>query len=146
VFYDNFMQLCQSKGVTPTKVARDIGILQSTVSMWKKQGTTPRYDTLKKLAKYFGVSVNDLLSDSEKISEALDIAAHATYPDLSGQTQTFQSWTQTDELLLRLGGFSAVNEFYNLSDKDKERALEDIRSFAEYVIKKYKQQADEDKE
>lgn len=60
VFYDRFFELCQRKGVTPTQVARDLGVRQSTVSMWKKQGTTPKYDTLKKLADYFGVETDDL--------------------------------------------------------------------------------------
>lgn len=61
MFYDRFYELCQRKGVTPTKVARDLGLRQSTVSMWKKQGTTPKYDTLQKLSDYFGVSVDYLL-------------------------------------------------------------------------------------
>lgn len=60
MFYDRFYELCQRKGVTPTKVARDLGLRQSTVSMWKKQGTTPKYDTLKKLADYFEVTTDDL--------------------------------------------------------------------------------------
>ncbi len=60
MFYDRFFELCQRKGVTPTQVARDLGVRQSTVSMWKKQGTTPKYDTLKKLADYFGVTTDDL--------------------------------------------------------------------------------------
>jgi len=61
VFYDKFYSLCQERGVTPTQIARDLGIRQSTISMWKKQGTTPRYDTSKKLADYFGVTVDYLL-------------------------------------------------------------------------------------
>lgn len=60
MFYDRFFELCQRKGVTPTKVARDLGLRQSTVSMWKKQGTTPKYDTVNKLADYFGVTTDDL--------------------------------------------------------------------------------------
>ena len=64
MFYDQFHRLCLVKGVTPTQVARDLGLRQSTVSMWKKQGTTPKYDTLRKLADYFGVDVDDLLVEN----------------------------------------------------------------------------------
>lgn len=64
MFYDQFHRLCQAKGVTPTQVARDLGLRQSTVSMWKKQGTTPKYDTLRKLADYFSVNVDDLLVEN----------------------------------------------------------------------------------
>lgn len=62
VFYDRFYELCQSMGVTPTQAARDIAVGQSTVSMWKLQGTTPKHDTLRKLAHYFGVSIDYLLN------------------------------------------------------------------------------------
>ncbi len=61
MFYDRFYELCQSMGVTPTQAARDLAIRQSTVSMWKQQGTTPKHDTLQKLAHYFGVSTDYLL-------------------------------------------------------------------------------------
>lgn len=65
MFYDIFYGLCQKVGVTPTQVARDVGIRQSTVSMWKKQGTTPKYETSKKLADYFGVSVDYLIGKTD---------------------------------------------------------------------------------
>lgn len=65
VFYDRFMDLCVSAGVTPTQVARDIGVNRSTVSMWKIQGTTPKYAAMVKLSKYFNVSVDYLQGTSE---------------------------------------------------------------------------------
>lgn len=60
MFYDRFYELCQKSGVTPTQVARDLGLRQSTVSMWKKQGTTPKYETLLKLSDYFGATIDYL--------------------------------------------------------------------------------------
>lgn len=67
MFYERFYELCQSMGVTPTQAARDIAVGQSTVSMWKLQGTTPKYDTLRKLAHYFGVSTDYLLDRGPRI-------------------------------------------------------------------------------
>lgn len=67
MFYQRFHELCQSMGVTPTQAARDIAVGQSTVSMWKLQGTTPKYDTLRKLAHYFGVSADYLLNRGPRI-------------------------------------------------------------------------------
>lgn len=61
MFYERFYELCQFMGVTPTQVARDITVGQSTISMWKLQGTTPKHDTLQRLAHYFGVSIDYLL-------------------------------------------------------------------------------------
>jgi len=64
LFYDRFSDLCKQSGITPAKVAESIGINKSTMYMWKNQGTTPKYQTLQKLADYFGVSVDLLLGDT----------------------------------------------------------------------------------
>lgn len=64
-FYDTFELLCQKKGVTPTGAARDNDISQSVVGMWKKRGSVPKYETLKKLASYFNVAVDDLVTERE---------------------------------------------------------------------------------
>lgn len=60
--YTIFKELCDQKGVTPYRVAKDTGIGRSTFTDWKK-GRTPRADKLKKLADYFGVSVEVFFED-----------------------------------------------------------------------------------
>jgi len=72
VFYDRFYQMCQNAGVTPSKVADDLGLNKSTVYMWKKQGTTPKYQTLKKLEEYFGCDLTDLVSPEEGGKKIVD--------------------------------------------------------------------------
>lgn len=69
MFYERFYQLCEKAGVTPSYVADEIGINKSTVYMWKNQGTAPRYDTAKKIAEYFKISVDNLLEEKEMIKE-----------------------------------------------------------------------------
>ena len=64
-FYDIFELLCQKKGITPTGAARDNDISQSVVGMWKKRGSVPKYETLRKLANYFDVTVDDLVTENE---------------------------------------------------------------------------------
>ena len=71
MFYERFYDFCKNAGVTPTHVARELGIRQSTVSMWKKQNSTPRYETLKRIADYFSISVESLLGFSDDDTEAL---------------------------------------------------------------------------
>lgn len=67
-FYDIFERLCGDKGATPTQVARDNGLTQQTVSHWKTRGSTPKAETVQRLADYFGVSVNYLLGlESERV-------------------------------------------------------------------------------
>lgn len=64
--YEIFMQLLQKYGVTPYKVAKEADVSQSTLSDWKKGRSTPKTDTMKKIADYFGVSVDYLMSGKEE--------------------------------------------------------------------------------
>lgn len=66
--YEIFSKLLQSYGVTPYKVSKETGISQSTFSDWKKGKITPKSDTMKKIADYFNVSVDYLMTGDEKES------------------------------------------------------------------------------
>lgn len=61
MFYDIYKQLCDQKGVSPSRAAADCGVNSSNVSLWKKHGYTPRAEVLNRLAAYFGVSTDYLL-------------------------------------------------------------------------------------
>jgi transcriptional regulator with XRE-family HTH domain len=58
--YSVFVELMQERGVTPYQVSKETGIAQSTLSGWKISNRRPQTRTLKKLADYFGVSVQYL--------------------------------------------------------------------------------------
>lgn len=59
-FYDRFIELCKEKGVSPSGVAKAIGIGTANATYWKK-GSIPSAQTLAKLSDYFGVSADYLL-------------------------------------------------------------------------------------
>ncbi len=63
MFYDKFKQLCFQKGVSCNKAAAEIGLSNATPTSWKKRGLTPKGDTLTKIADYFEVTTDYLLSD-----------------------------------------------------------------------------------
>lgn len=65
MFYDLFCALCERKGVSPTRAALEIGLSKSTPTTWKKKGTTPQTVQLKKIADYFGVTVDYLVGTKE---------------------------------------------------------------------------------
>ena len=76
-FYNNFLYLCKQKNVLPTVAVVDMGFQKSVATRWK-QGTIPRDFNLLKIADYFGVSVDELLSDNaadtkEKTADVKDI-------------------------------------------------------------------------
>lgn len=64
MFYDRFLELCQRKGVAPSRAATEAGISKSLVSKWKANATKePSPDVVRKLADYFGISKYEVLED-----------------------------------------------------------------------------------
>lgn len=64
--YSVFEQLLQKYGVSTYKVAKETGIAQSVFSSWKNGVSTPKPDKLIKIANYFGVSVDYLMTGKEE--------------------------------------------------------------------------------
>lgn len=70
MFYDRFLELCQRKGVAPSRAATEAGISKSLVSKWKANANKePSPDVVRKLADYFGISKFEVLEDAPKQSE-----------------------------------------------------------------------------
>lgn len=65
MFYDNFVALCAANLKSPSAVGRELGIDKSTVSCWKRRKAKPSDVNAKKIADYFGVSVEDLMGESK---------------------------------------------------------------------------------
>lgn len=64
--YEIFEQLLQKYGVSAHKVAKATGVTQSTLSDWKRGRSTPKSENMKKLADYFGVSIDYLMTGKEE--------------------------------------------------------------------------------
>lgn len=94
MFYDVFMSLCEKKPVTPNKALTDCGVSRTSVAKWR-DGATPRGDTLQKIADYFGVTTDYLLTGeetkkapalTEKDERDIERRLSAMIADLSGPT------------------------------------------------------------
>jgi len=59
MFYKQVLALCKERGISPTKLATDLGLSTSTPNGWKN-GSVPQPSTLKKIADYFGVTIEYL--------------------------------------------------------------------------------------
>lgn len=105
--YEIFDRLCKERDVTPYKVGKETGIATSTLSDWKKGKSTPKQNKLMKIADYFNVSLDYLMTGEE--------------PKLS-------SYPEQAELLVKIRNdkklFSAIEKYYALSDRQKEHVLE----------------------
>lgn len=63
--YEVFEQLLQKHGITTYKVAKETGIAQSVFSSWKTGVSSPKQDKLQKIADYFSVSIDYLVTGKE---------------------------------------------------------------------------------
>ena len=65
MFKEIFTELCNERGIAPTKACTDNGLSNAAYSCWSED-TIPRQTTLLKFAKYFNVTVDYLLGKEEK--------------------------------------------------------------------------------
>lgn len=63
MFWNNLIELCAKKDITPSGLAKELSIASGAVTKWKN-GSTPHQTTLLKIANYFNVSVDYLLKDT----------------------------------------------------------------------------------
>lgn len=63
--YSIFEELLQKHGVSTYKVSKDTGIAQSVFSSWKNGISTPKQDKMQKIADYFEVSLEYLMTGEE---------------------------------------------------------------------------------
>lgn len=67
--YEVFEQLLQSRGVSTYQVSKATGISQTTFSAWKKRRNILSGELAKKIADYFGVTVDYLMTGTPTESE-----------------------------------------------------------------------------
>lgn len=61
MFWDRFYMMCNIAGKTPNSVCKELGFSNATATKWKN-GSVPKGETLKKIADYFQVSADYLLT------------------------------------------------------------------------------------
>ena len=64
--YEVFEQLLQIYNISAYKFCKDTGISQSTISTWKSKRNLISGELAKKIADYFSVSVDYLMTGEEK--------------------------------------------------------------------------------
>lgn len=81
MFYKKFIDLCNSRGVSPTAVGAQIGVSKAAVSGWKN-GSLPRDPQLKRLADYFGVPPEYFLEETPTETKASPTVVEDAMKDL----------------------------------------------------------------
>jgi len=87
--YEIFSRLLEERGVKAADVCRGTGLPSSLFSEWKRGKSTPKADKMKKIADYFGVTVDYLMTGEEsrdystELSSVDTLAAHFEGEELS---------------------------------------------------------------
>jgi len=68
--YEIYCKLRDSKGVKDSDVVKATGITKSTFSDWKSGRSKPKNDKLQKIADYFGVTIDYLMTGTEDKKES----------------------------------------------------------------------------
>ena len=71
MFYNQLERLCQQNNIAMTTVVQKLGMSKSVVTSWKK-GIIPTGETILKLAQYFNVSTDFLLTGSLNTTDLYD--------------------------------------------------------------------------
>ena len=122
MFWENFTNLCKEKGTSPTALTIELGFSNATATRWKK-GSVPNGSTLKRIADYFGITVDELLQDRKNIR--FDLQHFAEDPKEKKPSDA--------------DGLDPILEDIEKSLKemtDEER--EEVRRYVEYLINRKK--------
>lgn len=65
MFWFNFVNQCEKIEKSPTVVVEDLGFKRSAVTSWKN-GALPQVKNRKKIADYFGISVEELMGTKKE--------------------------------------------------------------------------------
>ena len=60
--YEIFEQLLKMNGITAYRVSKETGVTTATLTSWKQGKYTPKPEKMQKIADYFGVSLEYLMT------------------------------------------------------------------------------------
>lgn len=65
MFWNIFLTLCANNNKSPNAVCKELKLSNATATHWKK-GSKPNDTTLKKIANYFNISIDELKNEQIK--------------------------------------------------------------------------------
>lgn len=118
MFYDRFEKLCSLKGISKQKVCIDCGFSRTAWNRWKT-GAIPNGDRLQRIADYFSVTADYLLTGEEKKSIPED--ERNQQPEL-------------DDEQLKVAYFRGADP--SLTKEDLDAMWEDAKNFRDFILEK----------
>ena len=142
--YEIFEKLMKAKGVTPYRVFKETGVSQSSLSDWKRGRSIPKIDKLKKIAAYFGVSVNYLMGDPEEEQKETPTLTKKDERDISKKMQETLAQLEEQQSGLMFDGEPLDDETKELLAISLKNSLELAKKIAKqkYTPKKYRKKSE----
>ena len=131
---DKVKRLRDSKNLTQQELADSINLSQSTIGMIESGKKIGSPATLKKIADFFEVTVDYLLSTEDKLEMATD--SMKRIHDMAQDALNDNGFNKIDKLLKENKIETLAAHFENEEFTDDD--VEDIRKFIEYVATKRK--------
>lgn len=123
---EKIRKLRTEKGVTQTQLAEAIGVSMRMVQEYETNGRYPRNrETYKRMADYFGVDLNYLLTEEEEFTAA------------AAEKYGYRGAKQAEQVLEQVRGLFAGGE---MEDEDKDimmKAIQDAYWESKEINKKY---------
>ena len=120
--YEIYQKLLDSRNLKNADISRATGISNMTLSDWKRGKSTPKQDKLQKIADYFGVSIEYLMTGEEP---TIDASNQGYYID-EETARTAQEIYNNDKILF---------DVYKTADKDRliayAKKLSELRKLEE---------------
>lgn len=140
MFWEKFQYLSDLKGMKPHAILKELEISSGSANNWKK-GTIPNGEILKKIAEYFGVSIDSLLDFSENASVNL-ASKKSLFKKLTAIPQRFNSLRgvieTTDEQKLAIAKYVGCPIWWLLNDNnitfEKRNEAETVNSGIIFTI------------
>ena len=127
MFKQNFIRLCNEKGVAPTTVCTAVGLSNAAYSCWTDE-SVPRKATLMRIADYFGVTVDTLLAEPP-LTPVEEAMARLT----AGVKAAVDATDKKKKPVLGLN--PKLSALIDIMNKDE---LEDLERYAEFILSKKK--------
>lgn len=128
--YEIFEQLLSKYGVTAYRVAKETGITTATLTNWKQGKYTPKQDKLQKIADYFGVSLDYLMTGNttEPVKEKAPELTSRDERDIAKDLDRIMREIQKgDDGPLYYNGIEIDNASLNLLQNAIEYALRETK-------------------
>lgn len=117
MFYDVYCALCEKNGLTPSGAASKIGFNRASVTVWKNTGKAPKQELLLKIADFFGVTTDYLLTGDE-----------------NKKAPTQEGERSLDDEDLKVAYFRGADP--TLTKEDMDAMWEDARAFRDFIVAK----------